>query len=254
MLTNVDKAEHPKVQRTLEVALLPIIICVVIIIGGLVFSNNAPSDSFFHRSEYYWHRLLWLCIIISTGYLSLFGWVLPQLLKRRQQTGAGYIGMAGTICQASFMSLILWCVGIALPVNYIIWEICCQIIILVVCMAKAYFLFMAQRLQNDGMALIPENVKNSDELCVFLKVIEESSPRPESQKKIKKLREYIMYSLPRVGRISTVKNYVVLQQLILELYDNQTRIVPDDNHQCEMDEALDKIEATIKLLKAELLH
>ena len=179
---------------------------------------------------------------------------MPQLLKRRQQTGAGYIGMAGTLCQASFVSLILWGVGIALPVDYIIWEICCQIIIIVVCLVKTYFLFMAQRLQNDGMDLIPENIKNPDELCAFLKTIEECSVSPESQKRIKKLRESIKYSIPRVGKISSSKNYIVLQRLILDLYDNQTKIVSNDEHQCDINNALDNIETTTRLLKAELLH
>ena len=70
-------------------------------------------------------------------------------------------------------------------------------------------------LQNDGMKTLPEGVKTPDDLVNELQLLETSNDLTDDEKKvIKRIREKIKYSLPRVGRISTSENYKLLVEEI----------------------------------------
>ena len=222
MLTHENRAENLKTNNVLSIILFPIIAIAIAAISMLLFRNDVDIDSFWHRSLYFWHRLVWFEVITAFGCYGIFSGVLPQLLNKRQQTGAGYIGMAGALTQAVFLSYILWFVSLWLPTErlYFSIEISCQIVVVVVLLIKFFLLSTAQRLQNNGMELLPQNVRTPDDLCVFLELCEKQPSLEQNITwKIKTVREKIQYSIPRVGNIAQSNEYRSLSQKVQDFYD-----------------------------------
>ena len=222
MLKQDSRAENPGAHKTIGIILFPIIAIAIATIGIIMFSEDADASSFWHRSDFFWYRLIWIELILAFGFYGIINGVLPQLLQKRQQTGAGYIGMAGAISQATILSFFVWFISIWLPDErfYFSLEISCQVVIVVVCLIKFFLLMTAQKLQNDGMELLPQNVRTPDELCVFLEICEKQpSLDKDIVKRIKACKEKIKYSLPRVGNISQSEKYRVVSQKVQDFHD-----------------------------------
>ncbi len=151
MLNQDSRAENLGAHKIIGIILCPIVAIAIVIIGMIMFRIDADASSFWHRSQYFWYRLIWIELIVIFAFYGIINGVLPQLLKKRQQTGAGYIGIAGAISQATILSFCLWLISLWLPTErfYFSLEISCQIVVVVVCLIKIFLLLTAQKLQND---------------------------------------------------------------------------------------------------------
>ncbi len=94
MIEQTELAEHRKGSQVLGIIMPPLLGLAILAIGLILFSPTAEPTSFWHRSEYFFCRLIWLECIVLFPWLMVFSGLLPSLLKRKKQTGGGYVAMA----------------------------------------------------------------------------------------------------------------------------------------------------------------
>ena len=79
------RAENPGACKTIGIILFPIVAIAIATIGMIMFREDTDASSFWSRSPYFWHRLIWIEIILAFGFFGIINGILPQLLKKRQQ-------------------------------------------------------------------------------------------------------------------------------------------------------------------------
>jgi len=181
--------------------------------GFFMFSADKASSSFFQKTDLFWVRLLWFEAIIAVLWYAFTGSYLNKILSESKQTGAINIVVGSVFFKLPLYSLVIWIVGCFLPTSasWQGWVLLAQFAVIVFNVLVLYLLPHMRNLQNDGMESLPEEVKTPDDLVNELQVLEASTDITEDEKKvIKRIREKIKYSIPRVGKISTSESYKLL--------------------------------------------
>ena len=195
-----------------------LLIMIFAVVWGLcMFSADKPADSFFHRTDLFWVRLLWFQAITAVVWYACTGNYLKKILSERKQTGAINVVAVSVCIKASIHSLIIWSVGCFLPTSasWQGWVWLAQFIVVVYNVLVLFLLPQMRNFQNDGMDTLPAGVKTPDMLVNELLILENSASLSENDKRVlKKIREKIKYSIPRSGKISTSENY---KQLVWEI-------------------------------------
>lgn len=185
--------------------------------GFFMFSENNASDSFFQKTDFFWIRLLWFEAIVAVLWYAFTGNYLKKILSERKQTGAINVVIASVFFKLSIYSFIIWLIGCFLPptASWQGWVLLAQFIVIVLNVLALYLLPHMRSLLKDGMETLPEGVKTPDDLVNELQLFETSNGLTDDEKKLlKRVREKIKYSLPRVGKISISENYKLLTEEI----------------------------------------
>ena len=185
--------------------------------GFFMFSENNASSSFFQKTDFFWIRLLWFEAIVAVLWYAFTGNYLKKILTERKQTGAINVIISSVFFKLSIYSFIVWLIGCFLPPTALWqgWVLLAQFIVIVLNVLVLYLLPHMCSLQNDGMETLPKGVKTPDDLVNELQLLEPSNGLTDDEKKLlKRVREKIKYSLPRVGKISISENYKLLTEEI----------------------------------------
>ena len=185
--------------------------------GFFMFSENDSHNSFFQKTDFFWIRLLWFEAIVAVLWYAFTGNYLKKFLTERKQTGAINVVIGSVFFKLSIYSFVVWLIGCFLPPTALWqgWVLLAQFIVIVLNVLVLYLLPHMRNLQNDGMETLLEGVKTPDDLVNELQLLEISNGLTDDEKKVlKRLREKIKYSLPRVGKISISENYKLLTEEI----------------------------------------
>jgi len=218
-------------------------------IGMLLFTSSAPTDSFWHRSDLFWVRVIWFQLLFAVVWFGAFVIPIRGLLDHRQQIGGGYTAMSATVLNAALLSAIILCVSLFLPQEraYTILPIVFQILIVVACLIKVMLLKHAQCFQNDGLTPIPQTLKTPEELVAFLELCERQPDlQSETVKQIKRVREKIKYAVPHAGKVATSPRYKETVRLVEDVYQHMMSGSKD-----QIGADLNTLENTILLLASE---
>ena len=181
--------------------------------GFFMFSENSASTSFFQKTDFFWIRLLWFETIVAVLWYAFAGNYIKKILSDRKQTGAINVVIGSVFFKLSIYSFIIWLIGCFLPPTALWqgWVLLAQFIVIVLNVLVLYLLPHMRNLQNGGIETLLEGVKTPDDLVNELQLLEISNGLTDDEKKVlKRLREKIKYSLPRVGKIRTSENYKLL--------------------------------------------
>lgn len=213
--------QQNNVSTTPSKIILHIIFVLIMVFAALwgffMFSENNAHNSFFQKTDFFWIRLLWFEAIVAVLWYAFTGNYLKKILSEREQTGAINVVIGSVFFKLSIYSFIIWLIGCFLPPTALWqgWMLLAQFVVIVLNVLVLYLLPHMRDLQNDGMKTLPEGVKTPDDLVNELQLLETSNDLTDDEKKvIKRIREKIKYSLPRVGRISTSENYKLLVEEI----------------------------------------
>ena len=194
--------------------LIFVFIMVFAVLWGLfMFSADKSSSSFFQRTDFFWVRLLWFEAIIALLWYAFTGSYLKKILLERKQTGAINVVIGSVFFKLFIYSLIIWVIGCFFPtsVSWQGWVWFAQFVVIVFYILALYVLPHMRNFQNDGMEFLPDDIKTPDDLVKDLQMLEISADITEDDKRvIKRIREKIKYSIPRVGKISVSENYRLL--------------------------------------------
>ena len=185
--------------------------------GFFMFSDTNASNSFFQKTNLFWIRLVWFEAIIAGLWYAFTGSYLNKILSERRQTGAINIVVGSVFFKLSIYSFVIWCIGCFLPTTaaWQGWVWLAQFAVIIFNALVLFLLPHMHNLQNDGMESFLSGIKTPDDLVNELQILETSNDVTEDEKKvIKKIREKIKYSIPRVGKINVSANYQLLAEEI----------------------------------------
>lgn len=211
----------PKSSSSLTFVVYVISVLAFVAVALLLFSPSAPTDSFWHRGDLFWFRLIWFQALFAVAWFGAFLIPVRNLLNHRQQVGGGFTAMSAAVLNAVLLSMIVLLVSLFLPRERIftITPFVFQILIAVVCLIKVMLLRQAQCYQNDGLAPIPLTLKSPDELVAFLELCERQPDlKTETAKQVKRIREKIKYSVPRAGKVASSPRYRETVLLVDSIY------------------------------------
>ena len=223
MLEEKQIGINHKRQQILIFLLYPVCLFAFMAIGFLLFSKNEPVDSFLHRSELFYIRLIWFEIVFSIGWFAGFIEPVRNLLNHRQQIGGVFLAIASSVLNATVLSIVVLFISIFFPRSrfYDNLPIVLQICIYLFCIIKIVCLRYAQSFQVDGLNVVPSNIKNPEQLLAMLTICEQQPIIIDKfSVAVKRIREKIKYSLPKTGKIAYSDSYKNLASLVEKFYDN----------------------------------
>lgn len=197
-------------------------VCIIAfaLIGCLLFTSDAPADSYFSRSPFFWYRLVWFDLIFVAFWFSFRGNHITKLVSKRQQTGAMHAIIGSLYFKAALYSLVIWGIGSVLPQRspWNILPIAVQIVLILFYAVIIYFSQKIQELQVQGQEIIPDELKTPEQLAEMIYHSEQSANcSQELKSSLKAIREQIKYSLPRAGKIASLQSYRDLVQEVERL-------------------------------------
>ena len=175
--------------------------------GFIMFSDTNASNSFFQKTNLFLIRLVWFEVIIAVLWYACTGNYLNKI---------NFV-ICSVFFKLSIYSLIIWAIGCFLPTatTWQGWVWFAQFVVIVFYVLVLFLLPHMRNLQNDGMEALPYGIKTPDDLVNELQMLEVSGDITDDERNvIKKIREKIKYSLPRVGKISSSQNYQLLAEEI----------------------------------------
>lgn len=209
--------QHGSPHRLTTWTLLTCAIAVVVV-GMLLFASPDGSEhkTFLVRGPYFWQKVVWCEVLLCILWFGGFRVPSDQLSVQRQQTGGGTVVASAAITNACLWSALILFGSVFLPDDQQRWFVIAQVLIFVTCLVVVMSVGHARRLQNDGIAPIPADVKDPEQLVAQLTVHERRliMSNPQLARAIKSIRERINYSLPRAGNISTSSRYLELTRQV----------------------------------------
>lgn len=252
MLDKLRMGPELRTLKVLEYVALSTALISIFLIPVLLFPANEPDDSFWHRGEYFWWKVLWSEVVFTVAWFLGLQIPFRSLMGQRQQAGGAFPAISRSVLSACILSYLILLVTLFLPHQriYLVLPIVVQIAVIVVCTFQIFALQHVKSLQQDGIDPIPFSIKQPDEIAAQLLIYERkaSAKNPQLAKKLRALSEKVNYSLPRVGRISTSVRYTTIIQNIDALCAQLDNVKDVQSIQPE----LDIIERDIALLIVEL--
>ena len=209
-------------NQILAIVLYPICLISFAVIALLLFSDSEPEDSFLRRSELFYIRLIWFEILFSFAWFAGCIGPIGNMLRYRQQTGGGYAVIAAIVLNATALSILILFFSIFLPRSrfFDILPVVIQILIIVVCSMKMVYIKYAQAWQMDGLNVIPNTIKTPEQLVAMLVICEQQPIIVDNfSVPIKRVKEKMKYSIPKVGKVSSSESYKDLAILVESFYD-----------------------------------
>lgn len=221
MLDKQKMGYQPKQLTMWSVLTFCATVLAIFIISLLLFPANAASDSFWHRGEFFWYKLVWAEVVFCVAWFLGLHDPYSNLLSQRQQTGGAIPAITSSVINACIFSYGILLLSLFLPEKriYNIVLLVVQIVVIVITIWRITILNEARFLQQDGIDPIPKNTKQPEELVAQLSILEMNMLKMDADLswRVKRLREKINYSLPRVGKIATSMRYLSLVNGIEEL-------------------------------------
>jgi small-conductance mechanosensitive channel len=186
-----------------------------------VLLTGEPGDGLsvtFARGRYFWHKVAAFEIVL------LVAWALEQSFAHRlfeKPRHAGGASVVGRVVRATGCALLLALIlGSALASDdVIIWFITAAVVVVAAIVVLESILVQAAAAQVAGAEQIASSVPDPDALVVILRSVERGiQPEdPEAAAEVKRIRERIAHSLPRVGQIASSPGYEQLVAKVMEL-------------------------------------
>ena len=203
----------------------------IALIGLLLFDRNLTPgrNEFFIRGEFFFLRLIWLEVLVFIGFTG--GMVIPfiRMWTRRNQVGASYLVISDVLIRFVFFSIVILAATVfikdsAYRMSYWKWHGVFQVLIAGFTAIKIGQVAMAQISHNDEIDFLPENLKTSAELAEMLRRIESDDfLAPDEKKQVKKIREWIKYSIPTAGKVAKDESYLRLVEAVESFVDEIRR-------------------------------
>jgi len=154
----------------------------------------------------------------------LVAWTFEQSFARslfENPRHAGGASVAGRVARVTGCALLLALIlGSALASDdVIIWFISAAVVVVAAIVVLESILVQAAAAQIVGAEQIASSVPDPDALVVILRSVERGiqTEDPEAAAEVRRVRERIAYSLPRVGRIASSPGYEQLVAKVMEL-------------------------------------
>lgn len=186
-----------------------------------VLLTGEPGDGSsvaFARGRYFWPK------VASFEIVLLVAWAMEQSFARglfEKPRHAGGASVAGRVARATgCASLLALILGSALASDdAIIWFIAAAVVVVAAVVVLESMLVQAAAAQIAGAERIASSMPDPDALVAILRSVERGiQPEdPGAAAEVKRIRERIAHSLPRVGRIASSHGYERLVAKVMEL-------------------------------------
>ena len=228
----------------------------LVVVAFVLFTGTPAQTSendFFTRSEFFFFRLIWAEVLIA---LLFFGGLLIPFFKNVENSkhiGGGYLVISHQITLSTVISLVILLATIFIPtaaykITYLKFHIAIQIIIAVVMVLKISMVYFSMAMHSYGLEPLPGDIKKPSDLVLMLKYSEMDGNLNSIQKKrVKKIREWIKYSVPQNGKVAMLPEY---RQLVKEIEIFTVSMVNNDF--TEFDKAANSIEKNINDIVSKL--
>jgi hypothetical protein len=174
-------------------------------IGLILFNPNA--DGYLRQGQYFVYKFIWFEFVLTALFWGgVYG---PFRKMSTEKLGGAYPAMSIAVFNASLFSFFIILISSFFPNDeYIGVFIALQLLVILIAIIKVFLMSHASDLQSVGMEEIRNNIKNPQELCTQLAICERQPKlEPETLKLLRKVKDGIQYSLPRVGNIASSVKY-----------------------------------------------
>jgi hypothetical protein len=182
------------------------ITCIVftVAIGLILFRSDA--EGYFRQGQYFIYKFIWFEFILTCAF---WGGVYSPFRKiSTEKFGGAYPAIGAAIFNASIFSAFLILISSYVEDKYLGIFIALQFLVILIVIIKVFIMSHASDLQKMGMEEIRYDIKKPQELVAQLTICER---QPELEQKtlklIKKVKDDIQYSLPKVGNIAKSVQY-----------------------------------------------
>jgi len=168
------------------------------------------------RGRYFWPKLVTFEAVMAVTWVAMQPFSSRMWARPRMTGGAIVAGhVVWSIGSGTLLALIILSSLAADDVLH--WFVAAAIVTIVAMVAIQSALVHAAFAQVSGMERIASTTPGPDELVALLKNLEKGLQEadPETTAGIKRVREHIAYSLPKVGRIAASSRYA---QLVAEVH------------------------------------
>ncbi len=222
----------------------------------LGFATLAQPDA--GRSQYFWARLVWAELLVALIWCGVGGFVRSTSMPKADATGGNGLapGLCATIVLYSVASLLLMLFQSFFPDREVITRLhwIGQIVLLLGVGVALVFFNVARFAAASGSEPIPEGIRSPVELCALLRQEEvrfgsnaDSRTRKCVPEKLKVVREGIQFSIPHVGSIGTLPDYVnfaeSVEQICKSLSAHNPAIGFDEDHLQKLENELIEIQS-----------
>ena len=211
-----------KTKYRVIIAMYPICIIAFAAIGLLLFSEQELIDSFWHRTDLFYIRLVWFEVLFSAGWFAGIVEPVRYRLKYHRQIGGGCLATISAVINADILSIIVLLISIFFPRNsfYDYLPIIIQIAIFLFCIVKVFLLKYAQSYQVDRLNAIPANTKTQEQLIGMLTICEQQPIIIDKfSTTVKRIKMKIKTIIPETEEIALSENYKKLATTVESLYD-----------------------------------
>jgi hypothetical protein len=194
------------------------IICIVFTaaIGLILF--NSDTEGYFRHGQYFVYKFIWFEFILTCAF---WGGVYSPFRKiSTEKLGGSYPAMAAVIFNASIFSVFLILISSLVENKYLGIFVALQLFVILTVIIKIFIMSHAADLQKVGMEEIRDNLKKPQELVAQLTVCERQPElEQETLNLIKKAKDSIRYSLPKVGNIAKSMQYEQIVENCDKIYN-----------------------------------
>ena len=211
---------RPSLNAGIPVAPVLIVMGAAVAIPTLV-TDVQPLDELgmWTRGRYFWPKVIAFEAALFAGWLSA-NVLARRVLSRPKMTGGAAVTSVVVVAIGFGLLLALIAATAFVPDDALGWFIACGVLVAVATALLHFALLTAAAAQDVGMAKPTGGVPSPDKLVALLRAVEcsEMAQEPEASAEIKRLREMIAYSLPRVGRIASSITYAAIADEISSLH------------------------------------
>ena len=202
------------------------VVPVLVVLGAAVAIPTLVTDvqpsaelGMWTRGRYFWPK------VIAFEAVLFAGWFSAKVLARRvfsrpKMTGGAAVTDFVVLAIGFGLLLALIAASAFVPDDVLGWFIAGGVLVAVATALLQSALLTAAAAQDVGLATPTGGVPSPEKLVALLRAVEcsELAQEPETSAEIKRLREIIAHSLPRVGRIASSVTYAAIADEISSLH------------------------------------